>query len=581
MTAMSYNYKTIRQLIVEAFDDTGLTTFCHDYFHEVRDQFSDTMGKDVKAMHLVDYCDRHERMTFLFDCVKQENPDKFAKYEKLLTSAEIDTKTDLDKVKRQTNELAEVLHTARTLDETSRRSQTQEAVKNAHPLAGSPAEVRQWFLNDLTETQQVFVLTAALFSGLERGELMELFEAAKDILQPSERPSPAIPDSPAPHSQEASAAQVDISREAERTIRVTISMDQNYPPAAAVSPGTVTTPPPALFIDESSLFEVANLTIVEGVRNTEHGRTTVRVVEFRSEDQRKKVIELLASSFQGVLQRLDPLLLQLGVDPRVVIWNRAAETVGELMIEVDFIRYKQDVLLPWASSVFMEPKLTASLALAYVVTSERYIENVKFLLRHWTTGPDPDLNWTALAAYAQLAASPPLSDWSVEIVDMLENSLRRDRIDLLSLSILVAQELCRADHADLVITRLSEWISSDEAIALRIAAALIFLEVIELSQVAESFDLIDRVVDVLQVGLSDRKLTDSGAVREAMLAKLKAWSETSFDAPALQETMTTLFKRLYVRGTDRDRERLLFHVQRWARRDGRFSAFIDTLPKLS
>ena len=55
---------------------------------------------------------------------------------------------------------------------------------------------------------------------------------------------------------------------------------------------------------------------------------------------------------------------------------------------------------------------------------------------------------------------------------MLENSLRRERIDLLSLSILVASELRKTGHTNLVITRLSEWITDeDENIALRSAAA--------------------------------------------------------------------------------------------------------------
>lgn len=86
---MRYNTKLMRTLIVEAFDDLELIAFCHDYFPEVSSQFGDGMGKEQKAFRLITWCERRERMAFLLECIKQERPEKFGKYEKQLTNAEV------------------------------------------------------------------------------------------------------------------------------------------------------------------------------------------------------------------------------------------------------------------------------------------------------------------------------------------------------------------------------------------------------------------------------------------------------------------------------------------------------------
>ena len=101
---------------------------------------------------------------------------------------------------------------------------------------------------------------------------------------------------------------------------------------------------------------------------------------------------------------------------------------------------------------------------------------------------------------------------------------------------------------------------------------MIFLEVVELSYVAGDGHLIDSAVDVFLVGLSDRRLANSGVIRSAMLEKLKDWAEESFDDPGKETAVRTLFTRLHLRAeTQRDKDRIVFHLQRWCRKDGRFA----------
>ncbi|RLC63145.1 MAG: hypothetical protein DRI48_08765, partial [Chloroflexi bacterium] len=155
----------------------------------------------------------------------------------------------------------------------------------------------------------------------------------------------------------------------------------------------------------------------------------------------------------------------------------------------------------------------------------------------------------------------------------VEIALNRGHVDLLILAILVFQRLCDAGNADLVLTQLSQWIGDRNANpSLRKAAALIFLEAVRLPLVVGDGHLIDSAVDVFLVGLSDRKLANSGVIRSAMLEKLKGWAEESFGDPEKQAAVETLFTLLHIRAeTPRDKERIVFHLQRWNRRDDRFA----------
>jgi hypothetical protein len=351
-----------------------------------------------------------------------------------------------------------------------------------------------------------------------------------------------------------------ISKEGERKINITISLgDETAQAEAQPSPA-----PKPIFVDETRFFEVANLVTVTGERNTEHGLTEVHLIEFQDEAQRQKIIHMLGESFQQVVEQLTPYLFLLAAHPRAAVRRRVAEAVGELMCDLDFIRYKEAILIPWALSDHIYMNSSVGVALEVTAQDPRYADNVKALLKHWVTSPNRSLNWTGVASCVQLG---PL--WPEETFGLLEQALKRDRVDLLTLAVFVVRRLCKEGHADLVLTQLSKWISGSETeSSLRAAAALIFLEVVELSHVAGDGRLIDSAVDVYLVGLSDRRLANSGVIRSAMLEKLKGWAEESFEDPEKQAAMETLFTRLHVRAeTQRDKDRIVFHLQRWNRQD--------------
>jgi hypothetical protein len=357
-----------------------------------------------------------------------------------------------------------------------------------------------------------------------------------------------------------------------RTIKFSISLDDETAQAEAQPDFQKTSP----FVDEARLFEMVNLVTVTGQRNTEHGMTSVRLVKFRDEAQRQKIIRLLGESFQQVVEKLIPLLFYLGAHPQATIRQRAAKTVGELMGEIDFIRYKNAILLPWALSD--HPYLNASVGIALTTAAQNptYADNVKSLLKNWATTNNPNLNWTAVASSVQLG-----SRWPAETLDLLEVSLKRDWLDLLILATYTIRRLCKEKHTDLVMSRLAQWVCDQEAKpSLRRAGALIFLNIISLSHLVDNRQLLDDAVEIFLVGLSDRAITNSGAIRQAMLDELKSWAEESFDDEKKQSTMETLTMRMYLRAeTQRDKDRITFHLDRWRRTDKRFDRFARGLVK--
>jgi hypothetical protein len=184
---MKYNLTAIRKLILEAYDDQELTVFCHDYFREVIERFGAGMSKSDKAFQLVTYCDRRGQLEALVDRIKAERPEKYSKYQAQLESGE-EAPSMLEEIRAEASEYAEVFESASRAESHRKRfpTKTDLTQETDHPLTGSPQEIKRWFLEELGPDEQTFVVTAALFSGLERQELMDLYSGVLNVLRPPE-----------------------------------------------------------------------------------------------------------------------------------------------------------------------------------------------------------------------------------------------------------------------------------------------------------------------------------------------------------------------------------------------------------
>ena len=84
---VTYYTAEIRKLLRGGLSDQDLNDLCMDHFRTVYDQFSLGMDKSQKISSLIEYCSRHNKFPQLLVLVKGLNPEKYAEYERTLTSA--------------------------------------------------------------------------------------------------------------------------------------------------------------------------------------------------------------------------------------------------------------------------------------------------------------------------------------------------------------------------------------------------------------------------------------------------------------------------------------------------------------
>ena len=81
---MGYNMAVIRKLLDASFTDEDLSNFCHDYFHEIYEQFTAGQTKSARVRLLIDYAEHRGRLDELLEKVKQENSYQYNIFESQL-----------------------------------------------------------------------------------------------------------------------------------------------------------------------------------------------------------------------------------------------------------------------------------------------------------------------------------------------------------------------------------------------------------------------------------------------------------------------------------------------------------------
>lgn len=74
---MPANLADLRRFLTERFNDEELTALCFDHFHEVYRNFGEGTTVSAKALALVDYCQRRDRLPELLAVLEQERPESF------------------------------------------------------------------------------------------------------------------------------------------------------------------------------------------------------------------------------------------------------------------------------------------------------------------------------------------------------------------------------------------------------------------------------------------------------------------------------------------------------------------------
>lgn len=75
-----FNTAAVRELLLAAFSDEELTTFCFDYYRLVYENFAAGMSRPQKVQILMEHCERRGGMAALLGRVKDANPYQYQRY---------------------------------------------------------------------------------------------------------------------------------------------------------------------------------------------------------------------------------------------------------------------------------------------------------------------------------------------------------------------------------------------------------------------------------------------------------------------------------------------------------------------
>ena len=81
------NTAAVRELLMAAFSDEELTTFCYDNFRPVYEEFATGMSRTQKVQRLVETCDRRGELAELLALVERANPYQYGRFSERLRNA--------------------------------------------------------------------------------------------------------------------------------------------------------------------------------------------------------------------------------------------------------------------------------------------------------------------------------------------------------------------------------------------------------------------------------------------------------------------------------------------------------------
>ena len=82
----TYNTAAVRELLMAAFSDEELTTFCYDNFRPAYEEFATGMSRTQKVQRLVETCDRRGEIAGLLARVELANPYQYNRFKDHLRS---------------------------------------------------------------------------------------------------------------------------------------------------------------------------------------------------------------------------------------------------------------------------------------------------------------------------------------------------------------------------------------------------------------------------------------------------------------------------------------------------------------
>ncbi len=165
--------RIVRKILINSYSKDELVTLATDITGNAEGVFSDGGTIETKARELVEWCSRRKKIQFLIDQIKKDRLETYKDYEQQL---EEKSESPLESVRSAGEGIKEIYGELKSTEIRKENASTEDASthRRRHPLAGRQSSIHSWF-EKLKPDEQVFVVSAALFSELQRDELMYLY----------------------------------------------------------------------------------------------------------------------------------------------------------------------------------------------------------------------------------------------------------------------------------------------------------------------------------------------------------------------------------------------------------------------
>lgn len=177
---------TLYKFILETYSETELLVLCEsdDKLKEVKAEFSDSLSLGEKTRRLIDFCGRRGLSEALRHKIKDERKEQWENYK----MPEKDPDSNIGRMQENKREVEGIFKELKAIETMDIQEKESEASSDTtHPLTQDEFELKKWFSENLDTDEQVFFLTSALFSGLEKHEFMKLYDGINDGLQADEK----------------------------------------------------------------------------------------------------------------------------------------------------------------------------------------------------------------------------------------------------------------------------------------------------------------------------------------------------------------------------------------------------------
>ena len=176
---------TLYDFIIKTFDEDELLRLCdsNDEIKKVHAKFSKSMSLGVKIGTLIKFCERRGLSEVLREKVKEEREVLWESHQ----VQEDEPTSNAGRMREAKKEVTDIFKEIKTIETMDAQIEDSEDARNTtHPLSLGESELTKWFAETLNTNEQVFFLTSALFSGLEKHEFLQLYDGINEGLQVEE-----------------------------------------------------------------------------------------------------------------------------------------------------------------------------------------------------------------------------------------------------------------------------------------------------------------------------------------------------------------------------------------------------------